>query len=492
MRQPDGPYSNPKGMIQPALYGVGHLMVFARIARYAFNFRLSFDDILLSNPGNQSFNYFYTQRADGASLDEVGISFLTDDDYGYPLTIIYNETTQLYHDSTNAQLGDEILTSWTLKPVDFTVGVPQCSFLDLDMVVQPQSALSNASALSCPTGAQALAWGDVVSDDYFYYQEAVWSNQFNIITLSPFNTGMQNSSVSTVAIALRQNGNVFAHIRMAIYSMEDSILAETNEVTVDNPQDTVLYLQLNQSVLLRAATDLLHRTVDGRLAVREHAAPHAPAAAARQSASDALLCRCSAFLRYTAAGAYATALCYYGLQYGYDLQPWPSSIGSKEAEYTLCKPLPVAAYGCQVAVGPPLPPPECPACPVCPGMPSSSSAVAPPVWTSTSSSSLSSSPVSSGSVVVPSSAAAPGWSSSSSSGGASGPPADEEKSGVSVGSVVGIVLLAIVLSAVTAGMAVYYYLSGKCKRGSGGDGGIGLVSGSDDSSSGPRFSRLSD
>ena len=254
LRQPFGPYQNAYGTYQPALYGVGHLSVFARIARYAYNFRISFDDMILSDPGNSTFNYFYTQSADGASLDQVGLAFLLDDDYGSGVSIVYNASQARYHDSTNAQLGDEMLPTWTLAPIDFSVGVPQCSFLDLPMVVDPPSSLSNASA-ACAFPALPLTWGDVHSDDYFYARtEGVFSSQFNLITLSPFHTGPENSSVSTLALALMQNGNVFAHIRMALYSLEDALLAESNEVTVDNPQDVTLYFTLNQTVLLRPAS----------------------------------------------------------------------------------------------------------------------------------------------------------------------------------------------------------------------------------------------
>ena len=330
LQQPFGPYNNSIGTYQPVLYAAGHLSVFARIARYAYNFHLGVTDVLLTNPGNASYNYFYTSSLDGATLDALGLDFLTDDDFGYPVNIIYNSTTMTYHDSTNAQLGDEILTSWILAPIDFTVGVPQCSFLDLAQVVNPQSALTNAS-YSCPARVRSLVWGDVHQEDYFYNQEGEFASDFNIITLSPFNTGPENSSVSVLALALHQNGNVFAHIRMAIYDLQDALLAESNEVTVDNPQDVILYFNLNQTVLLRpASTYYIAYWTDVSL--------------------------------YSAAAQVPDALCYYGIQYGYDLQPWPASVGSKEAEYVACKPLPVAALACQVAVGPSPLPPECPTC----------------------------------------------------------------------------------------------------------------------------------
>ena len=227
--------------------------MFARIARYAANFRVSVTDILLSRPGNassSSINYFYTQSTNGAVLDQVGITFLTSDDFGYPLTILYNSSLGLYDDTTNAQLGVELLQTWTLKPIDFTVGVPQCSFLDLETVITPNSTLTNTS--TCAGGAQAVVWGDLEADDYFYDEEGLYSSQFSIITLSPINTGPMNSSVSQVALTLGQNGNVFAHIRMGIYDLNDTLLADTQEVTVDNPQDTTLFFTLSRPVLLRA------------------------------------------------------------------------------------------------------------------------------------------------------------------------------------------------------------------------------------------------
>ena len=63
---------------------------------------------------------------------------------------------------------------------------------------------------------------------------------------------------------------------------------------------------------------------------------------------------------YTAAGSGYDALCYYGLQYGYDLQPWPITVGSVEAEYYDCNPMPVAALGCSTTGSPPVIPPLCP------------------------------------------------------------------------------------------------------------------------------------
>jgi len=64
---------------------------------------------------------------------------------------------------------------------------------------------------------------------------------------------------------------------------------------------------------------------------------------------------------FIAGGSNFNALCYYGLQYGYDLQPWPASIGSVEAKYYNCNPLPVAALGCTTSGSPPNIPPACPA-----------------------------------------------------------------------------------------------------------------------------------
>ena len=149
---------------------------------------------------------------------------------------------------------------------------------------------------------------------------------------------------------------------------------------------------------------------------------------------------------YTAAGADFNALCYYGLQYGYDLQPWPPSVGSKEAEYTNCRPLPVAALGCVVAVGPPPPPPECPNCADCPP---------PPVC----------------------------------------PPGGEtQEEGVSVGAVVGIVMVAVLLTALLTVLALRMYQQGKCPRVLGGseDGRGGRLMADEAPATGGRFSQLVD
>ena len=112
---------------------------------------------------------------------------------------------------------------------------------------------------------------------------------------------------------------------------------------------------------------------------------------------------------FTAAGADFNALCYYGLQYGYDLGPWPATVGSKEAEYTACRALPVAALGCVVADGPPADPPECPTCPPAPSC-----------------------------------------------------PAAEESNGVSTAAVVAIVLIAVLLTALLTVLAMRMHQQGKC------------------------------
>ena len=62
---------------------------------------------------------------------------------------------------------------------------------------------------------------------------------------------------------------------------------------------------------------------------------------------------------------------------------------------------------------------------------------------------------------------------------------------MSPGTVAAIVIVAMLLSAVVTGMAVYAYLSGRCKRDGSSNNGSGLLSG-EDTSTGSRFSRMSD
>ena len=330
--------TNANGFWQSVLMGVGHLTTFVRIARYAANFMTGFTDILLSQPGNATSNYIYTSPSggnNGASLDSIGLTFYTSDEFGYEFTINYNTTLGEYVDSSNPQLGPELLNTFVIAPIDFSVGIPQCSFLDLEQYVTPVSAL-NASVTQgayCPSGAQTVVWGDANAQDFFYTQEGLYNNYYTNITLSPFNTGPTYSNVTQLALTLGQNGNVFAHIRMALY-LNSTLLAESNEITVDNPQDVTLYFTLNQTVTLYPA-------------------------------SQYYIAMWTDVSLYMAAGWDYSGLCYYGITYGYDLQPWPASIGSVEAKYVNCHPIPVAALGCALSGGPPYIWPVDPNCSVC-------------------------------------------------------------------------------------------------------------------------------
>ena len=236
-----------------------------------------------------------------------------------------------YQDSTNEQLGAELLTRVSLKAIDPKVGVPQCSWLDLPSVVMP-----NATAdYSCPSNSTSVVWGDDISADYFYSAEGMWANEMNLIVLSPFNTGPGDySTVTQLGLAINQNGNVFAHIKMALYDANNSLLATSNEITVDNSVDTILIFNLEHSVLLAPASVY-------------YAAYWSDVAFYTSATED-----------------FVTAKCYYNLTMGYDRQPWPFTVGSVEAEYYDCNALPVAAIGCSTPnVLPPIIPPVCPACP---------------------------------------------------------------------------------------------------------------------------------
>ena len=323
---------NANGHWVPALFGVGHLSVSARIARFPNNWRTGFTDIILSNPGNATSNYIYTSGNGGVPLDTIGLSFLTSDDFGYSLTLAYNASTGAYFDSTNAQLGAELLQLLQLQPLDLSVGVPQCSFLDLPTLILPNTTLVNTTSAVCTAyGADSVPvlWGDDVNADFFYNNEGLFHNVFYLITLTPFPTGPQYSTVTQLALALLQNGNVFAHIRMALYDSNDTFIMATNEVTVDNPRDEILFFTLTQPVLLQPATTYyIAYWTDVSL--------------------------------YTAAGQTYDALCYYGLNYGYDQGGWPVTVGTFEAEMYNCNPLPVAALGCTSAGSPPPVQPACP------------------------------------------------------------------------------------------------------------------------------------
>ena len=330
VRVHDGPsQTNQYGTYNPVTYGVGHLTLYARIARYPIQFMLGFTDLLLSQPGSGSgdstINVVYSVSNNNQPLDGNGLTFLTDDDYGYAFSLFFNSSRNTYQDSTNAELGAELLTTVVLRPVNLTVGVPQCSWLDLPPIVTPNMT----SNFSCST--EKVMWGDDITDDYFYSEEGLYSNEFNLIVLSPFNTGPEVSTVRELALAINQNGNVFAHIRMALYGSDNLLLAQSNEVAVDNARDAVLYFQLDREVVLKAAAVY-------------YAAYW----------SDVSF--------YSTAGQdWNAAKCYYNLTEGYDRQSWPSTIGSVEAEYYTCNPLPVAALGCSTPdVKPPPDPPVCP------------------------------------------------------------------------------------------------------------------------------------
>ena len=323
--------TNSNGFWQSILLGVGHLFRYVRIARFGNNFLQFWTDILLTQPGNATSNYIYLNSNNGATLDLTGLSFYTSDDFGYELTITYNSTSGEYMDSTDVQLGSELLNTFVIAPINFSVGIPQCSILDLEFYVQPQSSLNSSSY--CMRGNQPIRWGDADPQDFFYTEEGLFTNYYTDITLSPFNTGLMYSNVTQLVITLGENANVFAHIRMALY-LNNTLLAESNEVTVDNPQDVTLYFTLNQTVTLFPA-------------------------------SQYYIAMWTDVTLYMAAGWDYSGLCYYGITYGYDLQPWPGSIGSVEALYTNCHPIPVAAIGCAVPSGPPYIPPIDPNCQVC-------------------------------------------------------------------------------------------------------------------------------
>ena len=445
----DASYSNDYGTYSPVKYGVGHLTELVRVNYDPRNFRVMITDILLSNPGNATSNYVYTQSRNGAALDGVGLSFYTNDDFGPLFSLVFNTTSGAYQDTTQEQLGAELLQMMDLAPIDRSVGVPQCSFLDLPAVVSPNSSLANSTV--CSSAADALMWGDDVASDEFYNTDGEWSNAFYLITLSPFNTGPQFSSISQLALGLLQNANVFAHIRMAVYDSNNTLMAGSNEVAVDNSRDDVLYFTLDRPVTLYPASTY-------------YAAYW----------SDVSL--------YTPAGQDYTALCYYGLQYGYDLEPWPQTIGSVEAEFEECHPLPTAALGCVTAAIPPGPTEVCYLV-----YPSSTGGGQPALPTSTPAPTamVTSAPAPTSGPYVPASTAAPA------------PTPEVEKEGVAMSTLVTVVLLTIALTAALTVLAMRMIQQGKCARfglrgaGASDDGGA-ILGGVSDTSSSSRYSSMRD
>ena len=321
--------TNSKGTWQSVLYSVGYLTTYVRTARFGITYVVGWTDILLTRPGNAS--YIYTSGNNGATLDDVGISFVSNDDYGAQITFTYNATSGTYVDSTDPELGPQLLVNFTIAPVNRSLGLPQCSYLYLPQDVVPASALTNSAV--CPPGNQPVRWGDADRQDFFYTEEGFYPTQYTNIVLTPFSTGPSYSNVTQLSITLGQNANVFAHMRAALYFGKAlDLLAESEGLVIDNLQDVTLYFTLNQTVMLYPA----------------------------QQYYIAMWSDVSLFV---AAGWDYSGLCYTGVTYGYDLQPWPERIGSQMADYYRCHSLPVAALGCALPTGPPYLPPIDPDCP---------------------------------------------------------------------------------------------------------------------------------
>jgi hypothetical protein len=213
------------------------------------------------------------------------------------------------------------------------------------------------------------------------------------IVLTPIITGSTFSNIGTLALALMRNANMFAHLRLALYDSNQTLVMGSQEVQVDNAKDGIVYFPLLSSVkLLPSTLYYIAYWADSTL--------------------------------FTAEGEAYDAECYYGLNYVYNddvnVSPWPVNIGTYEADFYSCNPLPVAALGCSTTGV--LPPPI----PVCP----------------------------------------PG----------------EEKEGSSTATLLAVALVAALLSVGLTLLSVWLYLSGKCgwcKT----QGGGGLSMSDDDSSS---------
>ena len=169
--------TNPYGRFSPVKYGVGHLSLFARVAKWPTQFHLGVVELQLTAPGNVSgsANLVYTAPSNGQPLDGNGLSFTSDfGDGPIYMSLYYDSGLGRYQDSTQAMLGRERLTTVVLKPVEPAVGVPQCSVLDLPLLIQPNSSRVNQS--SCSAGTNTVMWGDDLADDYFFDSEGLQSN----------------------------------------------------------------------------------------------------------------------------------------------------------------------------------------------------------------------------------------------------------------------------------------------------------------------------
>jgi len=175
------PSTNDYGNFYPVQFGVGHLSLFARIAKYPTQFHLGVVELQMTRPGNVTSgrNVVYTSSANGQPLDNSGLSFTTDfGDGPVYMTLLFNTTTGRYQDSTQAMLGRERLTTVVLKAVDPAVGVPQCSVLDLPLLILPNSSVVNHT--TCSSDSRPVMWGDDLSDDYFYDSEGQLSNYLSV------------------------------------------------------------------------------------------------------------------------------------------------------------------------------------------------------------------------------------------------------------------------------------------------------------------------
>jgi hypothetical protein len=170
---------------------VGHLSLFARIAKYPTQYHLGVVELQMTNT-SYGRDIVYTSSTNGQPLDNSGLTFTTDfGDGPVYMTIFFNTTTGRYQDSTQAMLGRERLTTVTIQPVDPAVGVPQCSVLDLPVLVFPNSTLKNHT--SCSAGSSPVMWADDIKDDYYYYSEGLLSNYLSaapshVPPLAPFDT----------------------------------------------------------------------------------------------------------------------------------------------------------------------------------------------------------------------------------------------------------------------------------------------------------------
>ena len=128
--------TSASGTANPVVYAVGHMSVFVRPVYEGLSYLTSFSTFSLSplQSGQTNFSV-YSQSTSGATLDRRGLSFANG--LGYNFSLFYDPSLAAYADSTNVQLGSQLLSRLTIQPMDLSKGVPSCSLVHLPQTVSP-------------------------------------------------------------------------------------------------------------------------------------------------------------------------------------------------------------------------------------------------------------------------------------------------------------------------------------------------------------------